>query len=232
MVGVQIADVGGGGLMGAVGILAALQGKAATHKGRFVDISMTDGALSWIGFHLQPHFFTGEPILRQRGRINGRLACYQLYECGDGRWISVGALEPQFWEVFCNAIGVPEFIARQHAEAEEEQDAMADHITKVLSAKSRAEWLDILEDLESCVGPINTIEEALRDPHILARGMVAQVPTDAGPVPTIASPIRDRGQVTTAYPPAPGFGEHTDATLAEVGYDAAAIASLRDAGAI
>jgi alpha-methylacyl-CoA racemase len=232
MVGVQIADIGGGGLMGAVGILGALQGRHATGKGRFVDISMTDGALSWIGFHLQPHFFTGEPVKRGRGRINGRLACYQLYECGDGRWISVGALEPQFWDTFCRAIGLPEFIPRHLEESEEGQDGMADRISEILKTKPRSEWLALLEDLEACVGPINSIEEALSDPHIQARGMIAAVPTGEGPVQTIASPIRDRGEKPGAYPPAPGFGEHTDAVLHAEGFTDAEVASLRAAGAI
>jgi alpha-methylacyl-CoA racemase len=232
MLGTQIADIGGGALMAAVGVLAALRGRDATGRGRFVDISMMDGAFSWIGLHLQRYFFDGEPLRRGRGYISGGLACYRLYECGDGRWIAVGALEPQFWKAFCEALGVPEFVARHLAESQEEQDAMADRITGVLSARSRDEWLAVLEPLEACVAPVNTIEEALRDPQIVARGLISEAPTSDGMVPTVASPIRDRGEKPGAYPPAPGFGEHTEAALGEAGFASDEVASLRAAGVV
>ena len=161
MIGTQIADIGGGALMAAVGIVAALHARTATGRGRFLDISMTDGALSWIGFHAQSYFFDGSLPVRGRGTISGGQACYRLYPCGDGRWIALGALEPQFWEAFCRELGVPEFIGLQAAD-QEEQDRMADRITEILSSAGRNEWVKRFEHLEACVAPVNNLEEALR----------------------------------------------------------------------
>jgi crotonobetainyl-CoA:carnitine CoA-transferase CaiB-like acyl-CoA transferase len=232
MGGVQVADVGGGGLMAAVGILAAIHGRDATGRGRFVDVSMTDGALSWLSFHVQAFFFTGRPLERGRGRVTGGLACYRLYACGDGRWIAVGALEPQFWAAFCEAIGAPELIPKHVDETPGVQDEVAARVAEILAKKPRAEWLAALEPIDACVGPINSTEEAVTDPQIVARGMVTDVPTAAGLVRTVAPPIRERGERPGSMPPAPGFGEHTDDALREAGFSSDELASLREAGVV
>jgi len=232
MAGVQVADVGGGGLMATVGVLAALHGREATGKGRFVDISMMDGALSWLGMHLEAYFFTGVPPVRGRGRVSGGLACYRLYECGDGRWVAVGALEPQFWAAFCEAIGAPELIAKQFDEAPGVQDELGARVSEILAAKPRNEWLALLEPLDTCVGPINSAEEVVADPQVVARGMIVDVPTSAGAVRTVGSPIRERGERPGPMSPAPGFGAHTGDALAEAGYTPAEIETLRSAGVV
>ncbi|MCA1833984.1 MAG: CaiB/BaiF CoA transferase family protein [Actinomycetota bacterium] len=231
MIGTQIADLGGGALMAAIGICAALYGRTATGRGRFIDISMTDGAFSWMGYQAARYFFAGEFPVRGRGHISGGQACYRLYECGDGGWIALGALEPQFWDVFCTELGVPEFVSLQGAD-QGEQDRMAARITEMLSTAGRDEWVKRFEHLEACVAPINTLEEAIDDPHLVARGMVTTAMTPDGPIPTIASPIRQLREKPGPIGPAPGFGEHTDVVLREAGYDDAAIASLRADGVI
>ena len=232
MAGVQVADVGGGGLMATVGVLAALHGRGETGQGRFVDISMMDGALSWLSIHLQTYFFTGEHLERGRGRVYGGLACYRLYQCGDGRWIAVGALEPQFWAAFCEAIGAPELIAKHIDESPGVQDDLAARVSEIIGAKPRDEWLALLEPLDACVGPINSPEEATADPQVQARGMIVDVPTTAGMVRTVGTPIRERGERPGPLPPAPGFGTHTDEALAEAGYSGEEIASLRADGVV
>ena len=231
MAGVQIADVGGGGLMAAVGILAALRERETTGRGRFVDISMLDGAVSWLAMHAAGFFIDGVPPKRGQMRLSGQLACYRTYRCGDGRYVTVGALEPQFWAALCKALGVPEFIERQAAPPEE-QDAMGDRIDEILSARSRDEWVRELADLDACFGPVNNLAEAFADPQVVARGLHSEVPTPDGPAGVVGNPIRFAGEKAEPLGAAPGFGEHTDEALRAAGYNEDEIGALRAAGVI
>src|SRR5260221_10365773 len=121
--GVQIADVGGGGLMAAVGILAALSERDRTGRGRVVDISMVDGAMSWLQMHAQAYAIHGVVPARGTMRLSGGPACYRIYRAADEKYVTVGALEPQFWAALCEALGVPDMLGQQLA-AEEEQEVM------------------------------------------------------------------------------------------------------------
>jgi crotonobetainyl-CoA:carnitine CoA-transferase CaiB-like acyl-CoA transferase len=229
--GVQIADVGGGGMMAAVGILAALQDRARTGRGRFLDISMMDGAMSWLGFHAAGYFIDGVPPKRGQMRLNGKLACYRVYKCADGKYVTVGALEPQFWAALCKALGVPELAERQMAPPEE-QDAVGEQIQEILMRRTRDEWVRELADLDACFGPVNDFAEAFADPQVVARGMRTEVPTSEGPAGVVANPIKTVGEEPPTLGPAPGFGEHTDEALRAAGYSDAEIADLRTAGAV
>src|SRR5699024_1804695 len=106
----QIADIGGGALPAAVGILLALLERKESGEGQFVDISMLDGVISWLQT-LLPDYLSGH-VSPKRGEqpLDGGLAAYEVYETKDARWLSVGALEPKFWEAFCNRIEKPDII--------------------------------------------------------------------------------------------------------------------------
>ena len=229
--GVQIGDLGGGGLMAAVGILAALAERERTGRGRMVDISMTDGAFSWLSIHGQAYALTGEVPRRGLMRLSGELACYRVYRCSDDRWVTVGALEPQFWEALCTALGVPELIERQFSPTEE-QDLMAEKLAQIFVTRSRDEWVAELADLDACVGPVKDFEEAFSDEQLRARDMVVEVPTSHGMMRAIGNPVRLVGDEPGPPRPAPGFGEHTDETLRAIGFDDAEVAKLREARAI
>jgi crotonobetainyl-CoA:carnitine CoA-transferase CaiB-like acyl-CoA transferase len=229
--GVQIADVGGGGLMAAVGILAAVAEREQTGRGRFVDISMTDGAFTWMTILGAQYSLTGEVPARGRMRLSSAYACYRLYRCADDKWLAVGALEPQFWARLCGSLGADHLTDRQFSDEDDQRGVHAE-MEAILAGKSRDEWVTSLIELDACVGPVNDVAEAYADPHLRARGMIIDQPVGEGTVAGIGNPVRLVGSSTPPARPAPGFGEHTDAVLAEAGYDAAAVERLRAAGAI
>lgn len=221
--GVQIADLGGGALPAAIGILAAVNDAARTGVGRMVDISMMDGAFSWLSFHATS-LAMGEPEPeRGRMRLSGGMACYSIYECGDGRHLAVGALEPKFWKALCDELGEAGFVERQFDEAS--QDEMRARLSQILGSKPRDEWVAALSHLDACVGPVKSVAEALQDEHVRARGLVL----DVGGRTALSGPL---GPPEGPVAAAPGFGEHTVEVLAAIGRAESDIESLRAAGVI
>src|SRR5260370_11371804 len=114
---VKVGDVGGGGLQPAVAILGALVGVQRGDQGRWLDVSMTDGAVSWLALVLAQQG-AGEEVGRGDHRLTGRYACYRVYACKDGGYYSVGALEPKFWTAQWNAAAVPDLIEVQVADGD------------------------------------------------------------------------------------------------------------------
>jgi len=229
--GVQIADVGGGGLMAAVGILAALSERERTGRGRFVDISMMDGALSWLQMHAQAYAITGVIPARGTMRLSGGPACYRIYRAADGKFVTVGALEPQFWAALCEALGVPDMIEQQFA-LEEEQEVMHKRLEEIFVQKTRDEWVAELAHLDACFGPVNDLSEAFEDPQARARDMVVKVPTPMGAMPAIGNPLKMLGDSALPFRAAPGLGEQTDEVLAEAGFSSAEVDALRASGVV
>ncbi|HEX9312271.1 MAG TPA: CaiB/BaiF CoA-transferase family protein [Actinomycetota bacterium] len=219
--GLQVGDLGGGAMMAAVGILAALSERHRTGRGRFVDVSMLDGVVSWLSIHLGSHL--AEPDAPRA--LSGDLACYRVYRAGDGRHLTVGALEPQFWRALCQTLGCPELIDDQYGPPGKQAE-MGRRLEELFGSRSRDEWLAVFADVPACVGPVNDLSEAVVDPQIRHRGMIAQqAGRPVGPGPAIKlGPPADR--------PAPGLGEHTDPFLAEAGLTREEVDALRSAGAI
>jgi crotonobetainyl-CoA:carnitine CoA-transferase CaiB-like acyl-CoA transferase len=223
--GVQIGAIGGGGMAGAIGILAGLLQARGTGKGSFVDTSMLDGVVSWLSIHGGDFLATGQLSKRGEMRLSGAFPCYRVYRAGDGKFLTVGALEPQFWRALCEAVGVPELIDEQFSG----ETAAHEKMEGVFASKSRDEWLEELAALETCVGPVNDLDEAFHDPQVRHRRLVAEVEGEAyGP----SSPMRFDGEQLVNLDRAPGFGEHTAEVLAEIGVDEAELGRLRDSGAI
>ncbi|MDP9341165.1 MAG: CoA transferase [Actinomycetota bacterium] len=221
--GVQIGDLAGGGMAAAIGILAALVERDRTGRGRFVDTAMLDGVVSWLTIHAGDFLATGEEPPRGGMRLSGGYACYRIYRCADGRYLTVGALEPKFWGALCEALGVPELVDVQYGPPERQRE-MAERLEAIFSGRSRDEWLETLSGLEVCVGPVNSLAEAFRDPQVVHRGMALET----GP----GSPFRFDGQQPQASRPAPGFGEHTAEVLTEIGVTEEELADLRARGVV
>lgn len=222
---VQIGDFGGG-MAAAIGLLAGLRHAEATGRGRFVDVSMLDVAVSWTGVLMSWYLATGDVPGRGSMPLTGGLACYRTYRCADGRFLAVGALEPQFWRTLCHRLGLPELVD-DHLAPPDRQQEVARLLAGVFESRPRNEWVADLAELEACVAPVNDAAEAVGDPHIRHRGMVAETEgRPVGPGPAI------RAGGPAALRPAPALGEHTDQVLGEAGLSAADIASLRQGGAL
>lgn len=230
--GLSIADVGGGSLMATTGILAALWSRSRTGQGQFVDISMHDGAISWLALHGAETLFAGiEPKGGERPFI-GQAACYNVYECADGRHVALGAIEEHFWERFCRVFGTPEFIDRQWPEGEEATAQKAALQERFLT-RTRDEWVAELEPVDIPFGPVLGIAEALETDHARARDMLLEVdhPVE-GRVPQLGFPIKLSDTPASIRTAPPQLGEHTDAVLAALGYDETRIGALKKAGAV
>jgi len=221
---VQVGDIGGGGLQPAVAILGALVGVQRGDQGRWLDVSMTDGAVSWLALVLA-QAGAGDQVGRGDHRLTGRYACYRVYACKDGGYYSVGALEPKFWTALCNAMGVPDLIEIQFAIGDEAARA---HRTMeaVFLSRTRQEWERELAGLEVCCEPVLELSEVASHPQIAARGLVVDGPGGVEVRPAV--PMRADWRRRDA----PALGEHTAEILSELGVDGTRLASLEKEGVV
>lgn len=230
--GLSIADVGGGSLMATTGILAALLSRGVTGKGQFVDISMHDGAISWLALHGADHLFAGlEPKGGERPFI-GQAPCYNVYACADGKYIALGLIEEHFWHRFCDAVGLPELKAEQWPEGAA-SDAQKERLAGLFASRPRDIWVAELEGADIPVGPVLSMAEAFADPHAQHRQMLLSMehPVE-GTIPQLGFPVKLSGTPAALRSPPPLLGEHTDSILSGLGYSDADIAALKTSGAI
>jgi alpha-methylacyl-CoA racemase len=224
----QIADLGGGGLMALFGILAALWRRERTGEGQFVDVSMTDGAQSWLAMVAGQFLCDGNVPGRGTGMLNGGVACYLPYECADG-WVSVGALEPKFWQAFCAGVGRPDLLEHQFAPPGSEGHA---RIAEVFAGRTKAEWGAFNDEHDCCIEPVLDLDEALSSELTNEREMVVEVDQpELGPVRLLGMPVKFSATPGDPTRPAPALGEHTEEVLREAGVGDAEIASLLASGA-
>jgi len=232
----QIADLGGGALMAAFGILAALRerdggpGSPGSGEGQIVDVSMADGALSWLAMVAGAHFADG--VVPHRGDLPlaGSLICYRPYECADG-WVTLGALEPKFWQAWCRGVGREDLIERQFERPG--SDAHGE-VQAIFRARPRAEWEEFARTHDCCLEPVLDLDEALDSELVRAREMVVEIdqPGVAAPVRQLGIPIKlARTPGSHARLPGPALGEHTEQALREAGYTDEQLAELFECGA-
>jgi crotonobetainyl-CoA:carnitine CoA-transferase CaiB-like acyl-CoA transferase len=221
-----IADFAGGGLHAAYGILAALHARERTGRGQYVDIAMSDGVLYLLSMIVSGYFTNGRAPERGATVLNGSVPHYNVYQCADGKWISLGSLEPHFWVNLCKALGREDFIPHQYDSAK--RDEIFAHFRQQFASKTRDEWFAILKQTDICVAPILSLDEALANEHNLARNMVIDV--EGVKQIGIGTKLSETPGAVRSTSPAPG--QHTDDILASLGFDAAAISSLREKGAV
>jgi crotonobetainyl-CoA:carnitine CoA-transferase CaiB-like acyl-CoA transferase len=225
----QIADIGGGAQMAAIGVMAALHERRRSGEGQMVDVSMADGALSWLAMVAGRYFCDGEVPRRGEQQLAGGLICYLPYEVADG-WISCGALEPKFWAAFCEGAGRPDLVEKQFEAPG--SDAWRE-VAEIFRSRTRAEWLAFNDEHDCCIEPVLDLDEALASDLVASREMVVEVEQPhMGTVRQLGSPVKLSRTPADPTRPAPAFGEHTDQVLGEAGYSPQEIAAMREAGAV
>ena len=236
----QIADLGGGALMAAFGIMAALRerdgGRRAGHEspgsgeGQLVDVSMSDGALSWLAMVAAACFADGNVPRRGDLPLAGGLICYRPYECADG-WMSLGALEPKFWQAWCRGVGREDLVAAQFERPGSPAHAQ---VQELFRARTRAQWEQFAREHDCCLEPVLELDEALSSELVRAREMVVEIdqPGAQAPVRQLGIPIKlARTPGAHARLPGPQLGEHTQELLEQAGYTPEQVAELLSSGA-
>jgi crotonobetainyl-CoA:carnitine CoA-transferase CaiB-like acyl-CoA transferase len=230
--GLQIGDLAGGGMAAVIAVLAALVRRGATGEGDHCDVSMTDGAFSWLSIHAAQFQATGEVPQRALMPLSGAYPCYRVYPASDG-WLSVGALEPQFWAALCAALDREDLLDDGFATGERRAEVISE-LETLFSSRSRAEWMESFGDRDVCVAPVNDLAEAFEDPQLRHRSMIveSEVP-GVGRWEHIGNPIKLSGAPgrVDRLPP-PRIGEHTDEVLGSAGFSSQEIEDLRGSGAI
>jgi alpha-methylacyl-CoA racemase len=229
--GATIADSAGGGMHAAMAILAALVGRAATGEGAYLDVSVADGVVALMSLAIDEFLATGEVPGPRHGLLTGRYACYDVYECSDGRWLSVAAIEPRFWANLCRALECERWIDHQTDDAA--QPAVREALRAAFATRDRDSWVATLGPADTCVAPVASIPEVVADPHLQARKVFVEAQRTEG------EPFRQVGWVLAGMDrdqPAPVVRDpattDTDALLIEAGLDGPTIAALRSEGVV
>jgi alpha-methylacyl-CoA racemase len=251
----QIADLGGGALMAAFGIMAALRERdgapirsspnhphhpaqagggevrSGSGQGQMVDVSMADGALSWLAMVAGQYFADGVVPRRGEQLLAGSVICYRPYECADG-WVTLGALEPKFWQAWCRGVGREDLIEKQF---ERPGSQAHEQVCDIFKSRTRAEWEAFAGEYDCCLEPLLDLDEALASELVREREMVVTLdqPGVDGGVRQLGVPVKlDRTPGEHNRLPGPGLGEHTEEVLRAAGYSDKQVAELLEQGAV
>ncbi len=235
-----VADFAGAALYGALGISVALVARSKTGKGQYVDAAYIDGAVSLMTWFTYDYFFDGSVLKRGQSWLHGAYPYYGVYETKDGKYITIGCIEPHFWENLCRLLGredyIPYHFASEHTMHKPEDkrwDEIRSFLKQTFLTKTRDEWFELLTHSDIPAGKVYTPDEVFSDPQVLHRQMVIEVEHPAlGKIKQvgIAPKLSDMpGKVRTL---SPLLGEHTNEILQELGYNQNEIENLRVEGII
>lgn len=231
-IAVQVADVAGGSCHGVIGILAAVIHRARTGEGQFIDVSMTDTAFSLHALTAPGALSGGDQPELETTQLNGG-TFYDCYATKDGRYFSVGGLEPQFFMQFCAALGRPELAPMGLNTTPAVVAELKAAIAAAMKTKTFDEWSAIFAALDSCTEPVLSFAEAVDHPHVQARGLVVEVPQpDGGVQRQLASPVKFSATPPVYQHSGVSLGAHTDDVLASLGLSAEEISACRRAGVV
>ena len=231
--GIQIADLTGG-MYGVIGILLALHAREKTGKGEYIDISMTDALISLLPYAAGCIRTYGNAPERGNAQLSHRFACYNVYETADGKYITLGALEPRFWENVCEYFGVPEYIPHQFDE--EKKEEIIEYFKSRFIQKSKDEWIDefvVNTSTDFCIGGVNEAEEALTGENAAARKMVITCrDTDGDTFSALGNPVKLENNPPTYRSAPPSFGRDTNKILEELGLTRQEILELKESNIV
>jgi len=225
--GVQVADLAGGMIAG-FAILAALLAREKTGRGQYVDVSMFDVMLSMLPIPAA-HHFAGKTIpVGGKYVLSGAYPFYNVYQTSDGKFMTLGALEPKFWANFCKKIERDELIARQF-DAGENRENLFEEVRNVFKSRTQSEWIELMREADCCCEPVLSMAEAFEHAQTRAREMIRQGPSITEQL-GFSYKLSDTPPRETSR--APALGEHTAELLAEAGISKDEIIRLKEAGII
>jgi alpha-methylacyl-CoA racemase len=228
----QLGDLAGGSFMAVIGILTALVGRERTGEGRLIDVSMTEGVMALLPLAISSYLTSGQAPAPGQSALDGGLPCYNIYETRDGGYVTLAALEPKFWHAFCTRVGHLELLPFHMPVGPLERKQAMDILRALFKTKTRDEWLAELADLDACVGPVYSVEEALNDVHARARQVSLMSEVAGAALGTLRTFPRLSGvEDEQRYPP-PQLGEHSEEILGALGYSQDQIAALRERGIV
>ncbi len=231
LINFQIADIAAGSLNSVIGILTALYHRTISGKGQYIDISMMDGLIPFNSLDGAAFLVDGKMPQVESGLLNGGSA-YDFYETKDGKYMSVGSLEPKFWEGFSTAMGHPEWI--EGTVRPVDIASLKKQIRTIFLEKTRDEWTKIFQGYDCCVEPVLNLKEAfLEDDHIRQRELIVDVPMESGgSVPQYAMPIKLSKTPATYEHAGYEVGKDTKNILAHLGYTEKEIDTLAEKGVL
>jgi alpha-methylacyl-CoA racemase len=174
--GATVADSAGGGMHAVIAILAALVQRGSTGEGAYLDVSVADGVLGLMALAVDEYLAVGTVPAPGHGILTGRYACYDVYGCADGRWLTVAAIEPRFWANLCRVLGLEKWI--DHQTDDELQDEIRAELAAVFHTKTRNEWVAELGPADTCVAPVLSVPEVVDDEQYTARGAFVDAADD------------------------------------------------------
>jgi crotonobetainyl-CoA:carnitine CoA-transferase CaiB-like acyl-CoA transferase len=229
--GIQLADMAGGGLNAAIGILLALFARQVTGKGQYIDISMTDGMVGMLPVALFLRELSGEDPPRSDSFLSHRYACYNTYETADGRSLCIGAVEHRFWKNFCETVGRPDLIALQFDEGRRQE--VIDDLRQMFMEKPLSHWQAVFGQRDICWAPIHDLSAVCQDAHLRQRKMLIDIEEKKGQTATaLGVPIKLSQTPGSIRTPAVDFGENTRQILLQWGYSEQEVAEWETKGVI
>lgn len=231
--GIPIGDLGGG-LMGVIGVLAALQARHTTGRGQHVDISMLDAQISLLNY-MATMYFLSEDIPHKLGNAHFVHVPYNTFPCQDG-YIIIAVITDNFWLNLMELVDLPELDTEENKGQPgrwQNQEIINQHLSQVFQSNTQAYWIEKLSEARIPCAPVNNLAQALASEQILARDMVIDVPhSQGGSVKMPGNPIKLSDTHEESYTSPPLVGEHTAEILQALGKTAVEIDQLRDAGVI
>jgi len=222
-----VGDFGGGGMLLALGLVSALLESKSSGKGQVIDAAMTDGSalLMSMFYSMKASGAWNEEV--GTNFLDGGAHFYDSYECKDGKYISIGSIEPQFYAMLREVAELKDPIFDNQM-SRKEWPEKKEAITKIFLAKTRDEWCDLMEGTDICFAPVLSMWEAPNHPHNVARKTFIELEGLSQPAP---APRFSRTEVEVSSPPSIA-GEHTDSILKDLGYDETEISSLKNQGGV
>lgn len=224
-----LADLMGGALSAAMGILAALHGAQRDGRGCHLDVAMADAVMAHAVLPLAGLIEQGRPPALGAGTLTGGLACYGLYRTQDDRHVAVGALEPKFWQVLCQRLQRPDWLTLQHAREPGAQERLRTELGQTFAARPLHHWTALFDGAQACVTPVLRLDEALEHRQLAGRAAVLRGPDGQW---QLGSPVKFAGVPREPARPSPAPGGQTDEILTELGYTPAQIATLHRQGIV